>query len=88
MMVSHSMGDVARMADRLIVMNKAKIAFLGTPDEVFRHAHELVEMSLDIPVLTRIFLKLQQLGLDVEPVYTEEQAVAALTALKGGNADA
>lgn len=88
MMVSHSMGDVARMADRLIVMNKAKIAFLGTPDEVFRHAQELVEMGLDIPVLTRIFLKLQQLGLDVEPVYTEEQAVAALTALKGGNADA
>ena len=88
MMVSHSMGDVARMADRLIVMNKAKIAFLGTPDEVFRHAHELVEMGLDIPVLTRIFLKLQQLGLNVEPVYTEEQAVAALTALKGGNADA
>lgn len=88
MMVSHSMGDVARMADRLIVMNKAKIAFLGTPDEVFRHAQELVEMGLDIPVLTRIFLKLQQLGLDVDPVYTEEQAVAALTALKGGNADA
>lgn len=88
MMVSHSMGDVARMADRLIVMNKAKIAFLGTPDEVFRHAQELVEMGLDIPVLTRIFLKLQQLGLNVDPVYTEEQAVAALTALKGGNADA
>ena len=88
MMVSHSMGDVARMADRLIVMNKAKIAFLGTPDEVFRHAQELVEMGLDIPVLTRIFLKLQQLGLNVDPVYTEEQAVAVLTALKGGNADA
>ena len=88
MMVSHSMGDVARMADRLIVMNKAKIAFLGTPDEVFRHAQELVEMGLDIPVLTRIFLKLQQLGLNVDPVYTEEQAVATLTALKGGNADA
>jgi len=88
MMVSHSMGDVARMADRLIVMNKAKIAFIGTPGEVFRHAEDLVEMGLDIPVLTRVFLKLNAKGLPVEPVYTKEQAVAALCALRGGNADA
>ena len=88
MMVSHSMGDVAKMADRLIVMNKAKIALMGPPSEVFLHAKELVEMGLDIPVLTRVFLKLQQLGLKVDPVYTQAQAVKALLALKGGNADA
>ncbi|MBQ6997148.1 MAG: energy-coupling factor transporter ATPase [Oscillospiraceae bacterium] len=88
MMVSHSMGDVARMADRLIVMNKSKIALMDTPAEVFRHADELVQMGLNIPVLTQVFMKLKQLGLPVEPVYTQAQAVKALTALKGGNADA
>ena len=88
MMVSHSMSDVARMADRLIVMNKAKIALIGAPDEVFSHAQEMVDMGLDIPMLTRVFLKLKELGLPVEPVYTEAQAVAALQALRGGNADA
>jgi len=88
MMVSHSMGDVARMADRLIVMNKAKIALMGAPGEVFRHAEDLVQMGLDIPVLTRVFMQLKALGLSVEPVYTAQQAVAALQALRGGDADA
>ena len=88
MMVSHSMNDVARMTDRLIVMNHARLVMEGTPMEVFRSAQELLDMGLDIPDITRVFLKLQQLGLPVEPVYTNEQAVAVLTALKGGNAHA
>ena len=45
-------------------------------------------MGLDIPDVTRIFLRLRQLGLPVEPVYTMEQAVAALAKLKGGNCHA
>ena len=88
MMVSHSMDDVARMADRLIVMNKAKIAFDDVPAQVFRHAQELVDMGLDIPVLTSVFMKLKELGLPVEPVYTSQQAVEALLALRGGDVDA
>ena len=88
MMVSHSMNDVARMTDRLIVMNRARLAMEGTPMEVFRQAQDLVDMGLDIPDITRVFLKLKQLGLPVEPVYTTEQAVAALTKLRGGNAHA
>jgi hypothetical protein len=55
---------------------------------VFRHAQELVEMGLDIPMLTRVFLKLKALGLPVEPVYTEAQAVEALCALRGGKSNA
>ena len=47
-------------------------------------AEKLVEMGLDIPEVTRIFIKLRQLGLDVEPVYTVDQAIAALRVLKGG----
>ena len=84
MMVSHSMNDVARLADRLLVMCDAHLAMDGTPMEVFEHAQELLEMGLDIPEITRVFLKLQQKGLPVRQVYTMEQAVAELTRLKGG----
>jgi energy-coupling factor transport system ATP-binding protein len=85
MMVSHSMNDVARLTDRLLVMNKSHLAMNGTPDEVFRHAQELLDMGLDIPELTRVFLHLQKLGLDIPQVYTMEQAVSALKKLKEGN---
>ena len=85
MMVSHSMSDVARLADRLFVMNHAKLALEGTPMEVFAHSRELLEMGLDIPPITAVFLRLQELGLDVKPVYTTQQAVAELCRLKGGN---
>jgi len=85
MMVSHSMNDVARLADRLLVMNGARLAMDGTPEEVFEHAQELLDMGLDIPEVTRVFLKLQQKGLPVRQVYTTQQAVAELVRLKGGN---
>ncbi|MBQ3251705.1 MAG: energy-coupling factor transporter ATPase [Oscillospiraceae bacterium] len=88
MMVSHSMTDVARMADRLLVMNHARLAMDGAPGAVFARADELVEMGLDIPDVTRVFLRLRQLGLDVEPVYTVEQAVMALSRLKEGHCHA
>lgn len=84
MMVSHSMTDVARLADRLLVMNGAKLVMDGTPEEVFTHAEELVKMGLDIPEITRVFIHLRSLGLDVPQVYTVDQAVAVLTHLKGG----
>ena len=83
-MVSHSMSDVARLTDRLIVMDHAKVAMDGTPAEVFTRAQELVDIGLDIPELTRVFLKLQAMGLDVPAVYTMEQAVEALVKLKEG----
>ena len=88
MMVSHSMTDVARMADRLLVMNKANLAMDGTPDQVFTRAQELLEMGLDIPDVTRVFLRLKELGLDVEPVYTIQQAVEVLKKIKEGKCHA
>ena len=88
MMVSHSMNDVARLTDRLLVMCDATLAMDGTPDAVFQRADELLEMGLDIPELTRVFLKLRQLGLAVEPIYTMQQAIDALRSLKGGAVDA
>ena len=86
MMVSHSMDDVARLTDRLLVLNGSHLAMDGTPAEVFARAEELVEMGLNIPQVTRVFLELRKMGLNVEPVYTLQQAVDTLTALKGGNA--
>ena len=88
MMVSHSMNDVARLTDRLLVMNEATLAMDGTPDEVFVHSQALLDMGLDIPDLTRVFMRLKELGADVPPVYTMQQAVDALCALKGACRDA
>ena len=84
MMVSHSMNDVARLTDRLLVLCGAKIAMDGPPAQVFTRADELLEMGLDIPDITRVFLRLKQMGLPLEPVYTLEQAVAAVKKLKEG----
>ena len=85
MMVSHSMNDVARLADRLLVMCDAKLAMDGAPNQVFEHAQELLDMGLDIPEITRVFLKLQQRGIAVNSVYTIDQAVAELKRLKEGH---
>ncbi len=84
MMVSHSMDDVARLADRLLVLNGSHLAMDAAPPAVFARAEELVEMGLHIPQVTRIFLELKKLGLDVQSVYTMEQAVAALQKIRGG----
>ena len=88
MMVSHSMSDVARLADRLLVMNDAKLSMDAAPMEVFSRAQELMEMGLDIPEITKIFLKLQTMGVAVTPVYTVEQAAAQLRRIKEENAHA
>ena len=87
-MVSHSMTDVARLTDRLLVMNGSHLVMDGTPAQVFSRSAELLEMGLDIPPVTQIFMQLRQKGLDVPLVYTVEQAVQALKKLKGGNDNA
>ena len=87
-MVSHSMTDVARLTNRLLVMNNSHLVMDGTPAEVFSHSEELLEMGLDIPQITRVFIGLRQKGLDLPLVYTVEQAVEQLKKLKGGNANA
>ena len=88
MMVSHSMEDVARLTDRLLVMNGSKLAMDGTPAEVFTRAEELVEMGLSIPQVTQVFLHLRKMGVPVENVYTIDQAVAEIKRIKGGAAHA
>ena len=82
LMVSHSMEDVARLTDRLLVMNGSKLAMEGTPAQVFERAEELTEMGLNIPQVTQVFLKLRELGVDVPKVYTLDAAVEALLKVK------
>ena len=88
MMVSHSMEDVARLTDRLLVLNGSKLAMDATPDEVFSRAQELLDMGLSIPQVTQVFLHLQRMGLDVPSVYTLDQAIAALKKIRGGEGNA
>ena len=84
MMVSHSMEDVARLTDRLLVLNGSKLAMQGSPVEVFAHAEQLKQMGLSIPQVTQIFLHLRDLGLKVDNVYTIDQAIKVLKQLKEG----
>jgi len=88
-MVSHSMEEIASNVDRLIVMNHGTVAMTGAPREVFAHAEELIDMGLDVPQITQVFLKLREAGLAVDSsVYTVEQAREAILAMKGGKARA
>ena len=65
-LVSHSMEDVARFVDRIIVMNKGCIEYNDTPANVFRHVEELEEMGLSAPKVTYVMRKLRSLGLPVK----------------------
>ena len=83
-MVSHSMEDVARTVDRLVVVNDGVLPFQGTPREVFQHGKELEEMGLGVPQMTRVFHRLKAMGVDIDPsVYTIEQAKQAILKAKG-----
>ena len=74
-LVSHSMEEVARTVDRLVVVNDGTIPFEGPPREVFRHGEELEAMGLGVPQMTRVFHRLRSMGVDIDPsVYTIAQA--------------
>ena len=78
-LVSHSMEEVARTVDRLVVVNDGHIPFQGPPREVFQHGDELEAMGLGVPQMTRVFHRLRAMGVDIDPsVYTIEQAKAVL----------
>ena len=86
--VSHSMEDVAKLCKKVIVMNKGKIAFCGSVNEVYSHGEELKEMGLNVPEVTDIFLKLKASGVDCKTdVYTVEQGVEEYKRLLGGAVD-
>ena len=76
--VSHSMEDVARITDRLVVISKGTLPYVGTPHEVFSHGEELEQLGLAVPAMNRVFSRVHAMGVDIDPaVYTVEQAKAA-----------
>lgn len=85
LLVSHSMEDIARLSDRVLVMCRGEVAMLDTALRVFARAEELEEMGLTVPAVTKILLLLRQQGIDVgTDVYTVDQAVERLLPLLGG----
>lgn len=83
--VSHSMEDIASLADKVIVMNNSRIEMQGTVDEVYSRGEELRRIGLNIPEITEIFLRLRARGFDVPAnVYTVEQGAAILKSLASG----
>lgn len=83
-MVSHSMDDVAALAERVIVMNHGKVAMDGTPREIFSHGEELRAIGLDVPQAVELAQKLREKGFDVpEGIYKIEEVRAAVEAIVG-----
>lgn len=81
--VSHSMEDVAKIADRVLVMNKGSVAYFGTVNEVYSHSAELKAMGLNVPEITDVFIKLHEKGIDCNTnIFTLETAVAEFNRLK------
>ncbi len=84
--ISHSMEDMAEVADKILVMNEGKLAFYDTPKEIFSKETELSEMGLNVPIVTRVFGELEKMGINIpyKPL-TVGDAVKLLEDLKGGN---
>jgi len=88
LIVSHSMEDIAGFADKILVMNKAKLFCYDDTERVFARAEEIAEIGLDVPQITKVFIELKKQGLDFgKDVYTMEYAKKLLLkklAEKGG----
>lgn len=83
-MVSHSMDDVAALAERVIVMNHGKVAMDGAPREVFSRGEELRAIGLDVPQAVELAQKLREKGFDVpEGIYKIEEVRATVEAIVG-----
>ena len=86
-LVTHSMEDIARVAERLIVMNKARLVMDGSPRAVFSNAEALGGMGLAVPESTEIASRLRALGVPLpEGIFTTERLAECILALKGGAA--
>lgn len=84
-LVSHSMEEIARNVDRIVVLSDSHVFMEGTPRQVFARADELEQVGLDIPQVTKVALTLRRRGLPVDTaVYTVEALRDALLRLKGG----
>ena len=87
LLVSHSMDDVARLADRLVVFHNGGVAMDGTPSQVFDRAEELKDMGLTVPAATELALALRERGVEIpESIYTTKYLRKLLLSLWNGAA--
>jgi len=84
-LVSHNMGDIARLADKVLVMHKGKLVLSGTPREVFRHADMLARIGLGLPPATQFMIEMKKRGADVatDILSLEEAEAEIINYLKG-----
>ena len=83
--VSHSMDDMAKYCENIIVMSHARVAMSGKRGEIFSRGDELEEIGLGVPQMTYLVRLLKQRGIDIpQDIYTVDDAEAALLALLGG----
>ena len=88
-LVSHSMEDIAQNVEKVLVMNRGKIAMFEPVEDVFSRSAELMAIGLDVPQVTRVFLALQKRGFPVGTnVYTVNGAEQHLKELLGKGGDA
>lgn len=81
--VSHSMEDIALLAQKVLVMNEGRAAMFAPTEEIFARAGELRDMGLDVPAVTRVFLGLRERGIPVrEGIYTVEDGVQEILRLR------
>ena len=83
LLVSHSMEDVAKIATKVLVMNKGQVEMYGTVDEVYSHSEELRNIGLNVPQVSKVFEILKSNGMNLGSAYTVEKA-AEIILSKGG----
>lgn len=82
LLVSHSMEDIARVADRIMVMNSSKLVMFDETKKIFSHSRELEKYGLRVPQITKIMLKLKEKGYDVsDGVLTVDSALSQIYSL-------
>ena len=87
--ISHSMEDMAYLTDKLLVMSGGKLVMFDKTENVFKNGDALRKIGLNVPIVTRVFYELKQLGLDVPlDVFTVEKAVETLKKIKAGDRNA
>ena len=78
-MVSHNMDDIFTMSDRILVMDRGKLAMIGTPDEIFKRRKDLQSMNLEVPQAARLLASLRERGIDVrDDEYTVDGCIDAI----------
>ena len=84
-LVSHSMEEIAKNVDRIVVLSDSHVLMSGTPREVFARGDELMTAGLDVPQVTRVAMALRDIGIAINPaVYTVDELSKELVALKRG----